>query len=433
MFGNNSSRGRQSTLRHHRVQNKMDQNLRRIGYVFLLAFTPSSLALGGDWPQVLGPQRNGSAVEEAEIAWPAQGPQALWQQPVGQGLAGVAVVAQRLYLFHRLGDEDVAEARSAATGEVVWKRTFPTQYASNYTSDAGPRCVPLVHGNHLVLYGASGRLGCLDAETGQIRWTHDTAAEFDAPDGYFGAGSSPVVHEGMVIVNVGAREKGIVAFRLEDGAIAWSIPDEAASYSSPIVARVQGEPRLLCITRLNFLVVNPTTGEVISRIPFGARGPTVNAATPLLLQDHVFLTASYGVGARWISLRQTDRQTVWSRQDVMSSQYTTCVEDQGILYGIDGRDDVGAANLRAIDPMNGEILWEVPRFGMAVPLRVNHTILLMKTDGELVAIEASRDAYRERGRATLTTKLVRALPAYANGRFCVRDTDTLHCFQFGAP
>ena len=49
-----------------------------------------------DWPQFLGPRRDGSYQGKALPAWPAAGPQQLWQTSVGAGFAGPAVADGKL-------------------------------------------------------------------------------------------------------------------------------------------------------------------------------------------------------------------------------------------------------------------------------------------------------------------------------------------------
>ena len=100
-----------------------------------------------------------------------------------------------------------------------------------------------------------------------------------------------------MIVNVGGPDAGVVAFDRGSGRVAWTATDEAASYSAPTVAEFAGKPLLLMVTRLQFLGLDPESGSERFRIPFGMRGPTVNGATPVVLDGNIFLTASYGIGA----------------------------------------------------------------------------------------------------------------------------------------
>ena len=308
-------------------------------------------ACAGDWPQILGPHRNGQADGEQLTAWPAAGPPLVWSRAVGQGFAGVAVVGSRAILFHRVGDDLLAEALDANTGKTLWKTTFETRYRGSISPDNGPRCVPLVHENRVYLFGPSGELACVALDSGKTVWARNVDQDFKAPEGYFGAGSSPIVEGDKLLLNVGGRDgAGIVAFSLADGKTLWKSTDEAASYSSPVVTTLGGRRQVVFVTRLNVVSLDPQGGKVQFQFPFGQRGPTVNAANPLVLGDHLFVSASYGVGATWAKIGPQGATPVWESDEVMSSQYTTCVEKDGVLYGIDGRQDLGVGRLRAFDP-----------------------------------------------------------------------------------
>jgi outer membrane protein assembly factor BamB len=394
----------------------------------------TSFGQGSDWPQILGPNRDGVAVgQQVRRDWGGSEPAELWQKEVGQGLAGVAVAEGRTIVFHRLGDEEVVEALNSETGDTIWTHRWPTYYTSSISPDSGPRCVPVVHGDAVYAHGAAGQLVCMNLTDGKPRWSRDTFADFDVRQGYFGAGSTPIVVDDLLLLNVGGRKNGgVVAFSLATGKTVWQVPDEQASYSSPTVATLDEVEHVLFVTRYNFLSVNPKDGMVRFRVPFGQRGPTVNGATPLLLGKHVFLSASYGIGARWIEIGSEKAEVVWSRDDLMSSQYSTCVAYQGNLYGLDGRQDGPPGRLRCFDPATGEAHWSKENFGMATLIRAGNTLLVMKTDGELVLVDAHAEKYQELARWQLLTGTARALPALAANRVFVRDERVLKCFDLSS-
>jgi outer membrane protein assembly factor BamB len=400
-----------------------------LGAILWLAADP---AVGGDWPQILGPMRDGKAQGEVLERWTGAAPPTLWQREVGEGFAGLAVVGERAVLFHRLGNELVAEALESGTGKPLWKATFPTRYAGGVSPDNGPRCVPLVHGGFVYLLGPGGELACLALDSGKQVWFRQVYQEFDAPDGYFGAGSSPIVEGDKLLLNVGGTGgAGIVAFSLADGKTVWKATDEAASYSSPTATTLGGVRHVVFVARLNVVSLDPANGKVRFRFPFGMRGPTVNAANPLLLGDHLFVSASYGVGAQWAKIGPKGASVEWESDDVMSSQYTTCVEKDGVLYGIDGRQDVGSARFRAFDPRTKKVYWTEEDFGTGNLILAGDKLLVMKTDGELLLVEATQAAFRPLARARLFDTTVQALPALAGGRLFARDTLTLKCVQVG--
>jgi len=408
--------------------------LRSAGLVVVaLIWFVADAALAGDWPQILGPERNGRAKgEQLAKSWPESGPAVVWQTRVGRGFAGVAVQKGRLILFHREGNQLLAEAREAATGHPQWKAAFATTYASTISPDDGPRCVPLIDKDHVYLLGPGGELACLALETGKQLWLRDICKDFKAPEGYFGAGSSPILEGDRLLLNVGGRDgAGLVAFSPSDGKTLWKATDEAASYSSPVAVSVAGVRHVVFVTRLNVVSIDPGSGDVRFRFPFGARGPTVNAANPMVIGDHLFVSASYGVGAQWAKIGAREAKEVWSSDDVMSSQYTTCVEHEGILYGIDGRQDVGVARLRAFDPRTARVLWTEEGFGTGGLIVAGDKLLIMRTEGELVLAEASPKEFRPLARAKLFDTTAQALPALSDGLAFVRDTKELKCVAVG--
>src|SRR4029453_3393027 len=131
--------------------------LRRCGQTMVLLLLACGFPLlvaasawAGDWPQILGPDRNGKASgEKLAAAWPTGGPKQLWSHKLGSGYAGPAVVGERVIVFHRTGDSETVEALDAKSGKPLWKASFAATYVSRIDPDDGPRCVPLVADNRV--------------------------------------------------------------------------------------------------------------------------------------------------------------------------------------------------------------------------------------------------------------------------------------------
>jgi outer membrane protein assembly factor BamB len=409
-------------------------------YLFLLACLPVSASRAGDWPQILGPHRDGSAVDETiATTWPADGPPVVWQRDAGSGFAGVAVADGTAVLYHRVGDKQIAEAMNAATGKVFWKAAFETSYIPSYTHDSGPRVVPILHDGRVYLYGATGNLRCLDLKTGKTIWSRDTYEDYNSKryfrgepsTGYFGLASSPIIEGNKILVNVGGDESGagIVAFSLKDGRTVWNTTRERASYSSPVAVTVDDVRHVIFVTRLNVVSIDPATGDVRFRFEFGQAGPTVNAANPVVIDRHLLVTASYGIGAAMARISGGDAELLWRDEQLLASQYTTCVQHDGHLFGIDGRQDGPPADLKCFDPKTRKTRWTEPSFGYATLIKVGDQLLILKTDGELILAEANADRYAPRARATVSDATCRALPALADGRLYVRDSESLKCLN----
>ena len=390
-------------------------------------------ALAGDWPQIHGPERNGKAERETLLeTWLAGGPKLLWRREVGSGFAGVAVVGEACILFHRVGDEAVAERLHAATGKPIWKQSFPTHYVSSIASDSGPRCTPLVFQNRVYLFGADGDLHALALADGKPLWSRQLYEECQAPSGYFGAGSSPIVEQGMLLVNVGGKQgNGLVALDLNSGQTVWHQTDEQASYSSPVAGTLNGQREIVFVTRLNVVAVDPKTGAQRFRFPFGARGPTVNAANPVVIGNRIFLTSNYGVGARLVEVGASGVKTIWENDESVSSQYTTPIECNGYLYGIHGRQDLGVAELRCIDLATGAVKWSQPDFATANLIGVGDKLLIQKTGGGLILAQARPEGFTPLASTQVFPEgsTVQALPALAAGRLFIRDEKSLVVLQ----
>ncbi len=385
----------------------------------------------GDWPQILGPNRNGIAVnEKLADQWPAGGPKLVWEAKVGRGYSGVAVAGERLLLFHRIKDEEVLELRNAWTGRLVWSKSAAVRYQSSIAPDDGPRCVPVVDKDQVYVLGVAGHLRCHRLKDGELLWQHFLEQEFDIPPAYFGVGSTPIVEANKLLVNVGGKKgAGIVAFNTVDGKVVWQATDEGTSYSSPTVATVDGVRHAIFVTRLNCVSLDPANGKVRFSFPFGQRGPTVNGAAPLVIDGHLFLTASYGIGAVWAKIEPTKADVVWNSDDVMSSQYTTPVEHDGRLLGIDGRQDQGVARLRCFDPKTQKVAWTQEGFGTGNLILTDEKIIVLKTSGELLLIAADPKQYRELAKAKALDGTAQPLPALADGRLYIRDQHALKCFD----
>ena len=397
-----------------------------------------SAAVGGDWPQILGPARNGQAVGETLQAGRFQeSPKVNWSYSLGTGFAGPAVVGDRVIVFHRQGDQERVESLSASTGKRQWQTSFPASYQGGFNPDDGPRCVPTVVDGRIYLFGAHGDLYCVDLKTGKKQWSRDVYGDFSGDDGYFGAGSTPLVSGQKLLVNVGGRgDAGLVAFDVKTGKTVWKTGREAASYSSPALTTLGGREVAIFVTRMNVVAVDPTTGKEYFRFAFGKQGPTVNAATPLVFDDHLFVTASYGIGAQLQKISLKEARSVWSDDQIMSSQYSTAVYHDGYLYGTHGREDVGTAQLRCVQARTGKVMWSQADFGVAHSILAGKHLLLLNSRGQLTLAIASPERFQKLHQHRVVRGTTRALPALSNGRLFLRTSNgakgELTCLQVGA-
>ena len=405
--------------------------------LFALLLTAGAVQ-ADDWPEFLGPRRDGT-VGEAGLAraWPDKGPPVLWKIDVGSGFSGPIVVGKRLILNHRTGNDERIDFLDADTGKLERKFSYPTTFADDFGKGDGPRSTPCAADGKVVTLGADGTLTCLALDSGLRLWSHDLVATYKVPNSYFGVGSSPVIHDGHVLVNVGGPRAGVVAFALESGKELWKATSDGASYSSPILAKVDGVERAVFFTRNGPLVLDPATGQVTYTTRWRARyDASVNAAPPLLLgDDRVFFTASYETGSLLLKLRKDGADQIWTSEDALSSHYANAVTHGGFIYGVDGRQETGA-RLRCIDPRPAAgpvVRWTTDRFGCASILTAGDDLILLNESGDLILAEANPAKYVEKARVRLLDGTpVRAVPAISGGRLFARDRSHLVCVDLRA-
>jgi outer membrane protein assembly factor BamB len=387
-------------------------------------------AAAADWPQFLGPERNGISRGPAlNENWGSTGPRVVWRRQVGQGLSGPVVSQQRVILFHRIANREVIEAFDAGTGTPQWQLGYPTAYRDDFGFDEGPRAVPVVANGVVYTFGAEGQLYATDIATGKKIWSEDTMRRFAVPKGFFGAAGSPLVEGGKVIANIGGKNAGIVAFDATSGKVLWTATDDPASYSSGVAATIGGRRYGLFLTRNGLVGVDPAAGQVLFQRPWRARqAASVNAATPVVIGDLIFVSAEYGPGAGVLRLEGSKLTDLWTSDDVLSNHYATSVHLDGFLYGFHGRQEFGPS-FRAVELRTGKVRWSQDRFRAGSVTLAGNRLLIIRETGELILAAASPDAFKPIARAQILPATVRAYPAVADGFVYVRNDNTLICLD----
>ena len=382
-----------------------------------------------DWPQFLGPTRNGVySGPPLAATWPAGGPKKVWQKSVGEGFAGPVVAGDRVILFHRVMNQEVVEALDAKTGDSRWRYAYPTTYRDDFGFDEGPRAVPVVAGGRVYTFGAEGQLTAVDLATGQKVWNVDTMRRFNVRKGFFGASGSPLVENGRVIANIGGKDgakgAGIVAFNADTGAVLWTATDHDASYSSGVSATFAGQPTAVFFTRNGLVGLDPSNGAIRFQRQWRSRlAASVNAATPLVVGDTIFVSATYGTGAAAIQVQGGQLKDLWSGDDILSNHYASSVYSNGVLYGFHGRQEFNPS-FRAVDFKTGAVKWNVDAFHAGSVTLVGDRLLILKETGELILAAATPQAYRPLAQAQILPMTARSMPALSDGFLYARNNDT---------
>lgn len=434
---------------------------------------PKPLAPGAvthDWRSFLGPTHNALSSEKPLLErFGKDGPAVVWEVSKGEGYATPAVVGDRVVLFHRVGDQEVVECLHAETGQRFWKFVYPTNYIDRYGYNGGPRCQPVSDGAYVYTYGAEGKLHCLKLTTGQILWKRDLMREFKLEQNFFGVGATPLLEGNHLIINVGAAGGPCVAaFDKRTGKMVWGAGKEwGPSYASPIPATVHGKRRVFVFAggesrpaTGGLLCLDPDNGKIDFRFPWRARRyESVNASSPLLLDNQVYLSECYGPGGTLLDiLPDGSARPIWENQS-LRTHFMTAIHKDGYLYGVDGHGPRNAP-LVCIELKTGKEMWraepeweetvktpngelQVTRFpGRASLILAGSRCLMLGEFGHLVWLDLNPKGYRELERVRLFfAEETWSMPALSRGLLYVcqnsRGIDgtrpRLICYDLRAP
>ncbi|OAI54043.1 hypothetical protein AYO44_03940 [Planctomycetaceae bacterium SCGC AG-212-F19] len=381
-------------------------------------------ALGGDWPQWRGPNRDAKAAGfDAPKSWPKELTQK-WKVPVGDGVATPALVGDKLYVFARQGGNEVTRCLDAATGKELWQDKYEAQGATGPAAGfAGPRSSPAVADGKVVTLGVRGTLSCLDAATGTKLWRKD---EFKGAPRFF-TSSSPIVVDGLCIAQLGGESSGaIVAYELATGNEKWKWTGDGTAYASPALLTLGDAKMIVGETARKIVGLGLVDGKLLWETPFavtGARG--YNAATPMVDGQTVLYSGS-GRGTKAVKIeKQGDvfaAQEFWSNGE-NSVQYNTPVLKNGLIFGLSAGDSFFCINAET-----GKTLWTASirgRKGYGSIVDAGPVLLGLTPNAQLLVFEPSDKEYKLVVSYKVADGETYAYPVVTGNRIFIKDKDTV--------
>jgi outer membrane protein assembly factor BamB len=426
----------------------------------IAALVLACLAQDSDWPGFLGPNRDGTSPERGlPLKWPAAGPKVLWSRELGEGHATCSVAAGRAYVYDRHGDQARLACLDARTGAELWRFEHATGYEDGYGAGPGPRCVPVVDGDRVYVFGPEGLLHCVRTADGAPVWKRDTTRDFGVVQNFFGVGSTPLVEGGLLVAMVGGSPpgspdvasgelrgngSGIVAFDKRTGETKYRITDELASYASPVAATIGGRRWCFVYARGGLVGFEPATGKVDFEYPWRVKlVQSVNIASPVVAGDLVLVSEAYGIGSSVLRVRPGGYDVVWSdgrkRDRALSAYWNTPVHVDGHVYGAEGMSSDG--ELRCVELATGKLKWSDRRVPQSSLLRVDGHFVALGERGALRLLKATPEGCEILAEATLRSAdgkpllepPARAAPVLSRGLLYVRGRDRLVCVELVPP
>ncbi|VTT97994.1 Pyrrolo-quinoline quinone OS=Pirellula staleyi (strain ATCC 27377 / DSM 6068 / ICPB 4128) GN=Psta_2150 PE=4 SV=1: PQQ_3: PQQ_2 [Gemmataceae bacterium] len=393
------------------------------------------VATPADWSRFRGP--NGTGTAEGEM--PAINPKApLWKAAVpGRGAGSPIVVGGKVYLQTAAADGSKRSllCLDAATGATVWTKDADGAAAHTHAKNTLASSTPACDGKQVyaVWWDGSGVSVYGYDLTGAEKWR----TSLGGYKSQHGPGFSPVVHEGLVFVNVDDDERAeLVAVDARTGAKKWVKERKhvRACYSTPFLLTREGKPAELILgTTTAITSYEPATGKVNWNYdvvwPKG-KMPLRVIAHPVYAGGLLVMTSGDGGGSRYMVAVDPDQKApakVWELSKEIP--YVPCLLARGDLLFWIG-DNKGSFACCA-DAKTGKVLFNerlLAKEPSASPVMVGDKILMIAEDGEFVVFKAA-PKFDEVERAKLADKeKVFASPAVADGKLFIRGESHLYCF-----
>lgn len=387
-------------------------------------------AQAADWPNWLGPNKNGSSPETGLLTtWPATGPKLLWKSAGGDGYSTVAIAQGRAITQVQHDGAEHVLALDAVKGTKLWETKIAVAYKNNFGD--GPRATPTVEGQSIYVYSPSGLLACLDAEKGGITWSVNLLTTFGGKPATYGLSASPYVDGDLVYALPGGAGAGVAAFDKKTGKLAWKTGDDKAAYATPMSVDVGGQKQIIFFTASGLLSVTPDAGKELWRVAW----PTdydCNICTPLLVgKDWLFVTSGEGNGCTMFKLSAAAPEIAWQskgKKSVMLNYWANAVLHDGYLYGISGEFNEKSMHLNCVEAKSGKLMWSEKNIGKAAVTLADGHLWITTKKGDLILVAANPTKYEQKARVTLLAEN-RTSPTIADKRLYVRDRKDIYCFD----
>ena len=435
----------------------------------LTTFDGVSADLPGEWPRFRGPNFDAISTQEISLAktWPAEGPKVLWSIDVGEGYAGAAILAGRVYMldYDRETQADVIRCLSLQDGRDIWRYSYPVPVKQNHGMS---RTVPAVTTEYVVTLGPKAHVTCLDSTTGEFRWMYNLVREFNTTVPGWYAAQCPFIDDGKAIIapagkpddaneetaplsDVNDAEERtaaadgvlMMAVDCQSGRIVWQAPNPdgwVMTHSSIVPMEFKGKRFYVYSggdSRKGGVVgVSALDGSVLWKtdqwkVRYSVPMPVVVG------QDRIFLSAGYGQqerGCAMLRLSETDGAISASLDYVHPTAVFGSIQQspiyyEGYIYGV--RPDRQLVCLG----LDGNVVWtstSANKFGRnSGPYAiVNGLLYVMNDDGDLTLVQASPTGYLPLAQAKVLDGRESWGPmAIAANRMIVRDTHRMICLD----
>jgi outer membrane protein assembly factor BamB len=404
------------------------------GLCEVLPAVPPKPQPSDDWPQWRGKNRDGRWDESGVVrSLTADNLKVLWRQPLGTGYSGPTVAGGRVLVMDRQESPEQSESVvcfDARNGQRLWQYRYPAVYTISYK--AGPRASVTIEGNRAYALGAMGHLHCLDVEDGRLLWQRDLNADYQISATrrlpIWGIAPSPLIYQNLVVLQIaGAEGASVVGLDKFTGREIWRALEDVGQYSAPILTRQNGKDLLVCWTGESIAGLDPASGQVHWRHPFPVVNMPIGVATPIVKDQHIFVTSFYdgsmmirmladrmGVEEVWRARGPNERTT-----QALHSIISTPIWIDDHIYGVDSYGE-----LRCLRANDGQRVWENQlavkknRWATIHFVPNGEDVWMFNEQGEMLIGRLSPEKFEEVSRVKIIEPTLLQLPDQRRGGVC---------------
>ena len=386
-------------------------------------------AAQADWLHYRGPSATGASLEKGVSAkFPLDGPRVAWKANVGIGTSSVTVSGDRAYTMGNTKDHDQVFCFDVKTGAEIWKHEYPLD-RDKRMFEGGTAATPTIDGDRVYTVSHQGDLFCLNAATGKKVWYKHYQQDLGGRRPQWGFAGSPAVEGNLLILDVGGKESSTVALDKMTGAVVWKSGEDEAGYASPVVANLGGKRTVVVFKGAALVGLEVKDGRELWRAPWKT-SYEVNAATPLIVGEKIFISSGYGSGCALIEISGGKAVEKWRNKN-LKAHINSPVFSKGYIYGIDDQAS-NRAPLVCLDLASGQVKWSQRGIGGAL-VAADGKLIILSESGELIIADDSPTGFRPLARAQVLPKRCWVQPTFSNGRaFCRNNDGQLVCLDLGA-
>lgn len=395
-----------------------------------------------DFPQFLGPQRNGAVDVEIASDWTTKEPQLIWRNDeFGAGWSGFAAVNGYAVTLEQRGEKELVTCYEVLTGDLKWSHAESSRHQT-VPGGVGPRSTPTIYNGRVYSLGATGILLCLDGSTGELIWKREllrelgTTPEEDIKLVAWGRSASPLIDQGRVIVPLGLAADGdgglegasLIALDAVNGEEIWRKGRHQVSYASPTVMTLAGVRQIVMVCENEVCGHDADSGDELWRHPWlGSSSGNASCSQPIDAgRDRVFLSKGYAHGSALIEVKRNGAQwsvaEVWHHLTVMKTKFTNAVLFEGHVYGLD--DSI----LSCVNLETGKRMWKRGRYGHGQVLRAGEQLLVQAESGEVALVALDPREFRQLARFDAVSGKTWNNPCLYGNYLLVRNAEQAACY-----